>query len=108
MIKRALENGIPASYVLMDSWFTLPRLVKAIVEQGLDVIGMVKETKQRYNVDGKLVSLKRLYHLAQPIQSKKGILRSIYTVMANGTPVKVIFVRNRNKKSEWLAILSTD
>jgi hypothetical protein len=58
MIKRALANGIDASYVLMDSWFTLPPLVKAIVDQGLDVIGMVKETKQRYNVAGKLISLK--------------------------------------------------
>ena len=28
--------------------------------------------------------------------------------MANGTPVKIVFIRNRNKKSEWLAILSTD
>jgi hypothetical protein len=28
--------------------------------------------------------------------------------MANGTPIKVVFVQNRNKKSEWLAILSTD
>lgn len=28
--------------------------------------------------------------------------------MKNGVPVKVVFVRNRNKKSEWLAILSTD
>ncbi len=53
MIKRALANGITASYVLMDSWFTLPPLVKSIVAQGLDVIGMVKETKQRYNVNEK-------------------------------------------------------
>jgi hypothetical protein len=45
MIKRALTSGIDASFVLMDSWFTLPPLVKAIVDQGLDVIGMVKETK---------------------------------------------------------------
>jgi hypothetical protein len=54
-----------------DSWFTLPPLVKAIVEQGLDVIGVVKETKQRYNVDGKMVSLMQLYRLSQPIQSKR-------------------------------------
>lgn len=108
MIKRALANGIDASYVLMDSWFTLPPLVKAIVDQGLDVIGMVKKTKQRYNVNGHMVSLKQLYRLAQPVQSKKGILRSIHTIMANGTPIKVVFIRNRNKKSEWLAILSTD
>ncbi len=28
--------------------------------------------------------------------------------MSNGTPVKIIFIHIRNKKSEWLAILSTD
>ncbi|WP_346207464.1 transposase [Caldifermentibacillus hisashii] len=108
MIQRALTSGIEASYVLMDSWFTLPPLVKAIVDQGLDVIGMVKETKKRYNVNDKMVSLKQLYRLAVPVQSGKGVLRSIHTTMANGTPVKVVFIQNRNKKSEWLAILSTD
>ena len=108
MIRRALDSGIEASYVLMDSWFTLPPLVKNIVDQGLDVIGMVKETKQRYNVSGEMVSLKQLYRLAGPVKSRKGILRSIHTTMANGTPIKVVFIRNRNKKSEWLAILSTD
>lgn len=108
MIRRALLNGIHAEYVLMDSWFTMPPLVKEIVNQGLDVIGMVKETKQRYTIDGRLVSLKQLYQLAKPIPQKKGILRSVHCVMANGTPVKIVFIQNRNKKSNWLAILSTD
>jgi len=108
MIRRALSGGIDASYVLMDSWFTLPPLVQAIKEQGLDVIGMVKETKQRYLVNEQRVSLKQLYSLAQPVQGKKGILRSIHCVMANGTCVKIVFVQNRNKRSEWLAVLSTD
>jgi len=108
MIRRALSNGINAEYVLMDSWFTMPPLVKAVAEQGLDVIGMVKETKQRYLVNGNLVSLKQLYRLAQPVQSKKSVLRSVHCVMANGTPVKIVFIRNRNRKREWLAILSTD
>ncbi len=108
MIRRALLNGIHAEYVLMDSWFTMPPLVKEIVNQGLDVIGMVKETKQRYTIDGHLVSLKKLYQLAKPIPQQKGILRSVHCVMANGTPVKIVFIQNRNKKSNWLAILSTD
>lgn len=108
MLKRALASGVEASYVLMDSWYTLPPLVQAVVKQGLNVIGMVKETKQRYRFNGELVSLKQLYTSAQRVQSKKGILRSIHTVMANGTPVKIVFIQNRNKKSEWLAILSTD
>lgn len=108
MFRRALLNGIHAEYVLVDYWFTMPPLVKEIVNQGLDVIGMVKETNQRYTIDGRLVSLKQLYQLAKPIPQKKGILRSVHCVMANGTPVKIVFIQNRNKKSNWLAILSTD
>jgi hypothetical protein len=108
MIDRALSKGIEASYVLMDTWFTQQPLIQAIVEQGLDVIGMVKNAKQRYNVNGQMLSLKQLYRSASPLQGKKGLLRSITTTMANGVPVKVVFVQNRNKKSEWLAILSTD
>lgn len=108
MIERALNAGIEASYVLMDTWFTQQPLIKNIKEQGLDVIGMVKNLKQRYLIGDELVSLKELYHSATPIRGKKGILRSIYTTQANGVPVKVVFVRNRNKKSDWLAILSTD
>lgn len=108
MVERAINAGIDASYVLMDSWFTYQPLVKEIKEQGLDVIGMVKNLKQRYLVNGQRVSLKELYRFAKPTDGKKGILRSIHTTQANGVPIKVVFVRNRNKKSEWLAILSTD
>lgn len=68
MIRRALSNGIDANYVLMDSWFTLPPLVQAVTEQGLDVIGMVKEAKQCYQANGQRVLLKQLYQLAQPVQ----------------------------------------
>ncbi|WP_282023351.1 IS4 family transposase [Priestia flexa] len=108
MIQRAMNSGIEATYVLMDTWFTHQPLIKEITDQGLDVIGMVKHLKQRYLMKGKKVSLKELYSLASPVQGKKGILRSIQTTQANGVPVKIVFVRNRNKKSEWLAILSTD
>lgn len=107
MVKRALCNDIDASYVLMDSWFTQQPLIQSIAEQGVDVIGMVKATNQRYLVNDERVSLKELYRLATPTTKQKGILRSIYTTMANGVAVKIVFVRNRNKKSEWLAILST-
>jgi len=108
MIKRAIEAGVDASYVLMDSWFILPSVVKGITDQGLDVIGMVKNLKQRYIVNNKRVSLDQLYRLAKPVAGKKDILRSIQTTQANGVPVKIVFVRNRNKRSDWLAILSTD
>lgn len=92
----------------MDTWFTQQPLIQSIVELGLDVIGMVKATNQRYLVNDKRLSLKELYKVATPVSGKKGIMRSIQTTMANGIQVKVVFIQNRNKKSEWLAILSTD
>ena len=70
---------------------------------------MVKPTKQRYQVGNQKVDLKALYRLATPCQRKKEILRSIQTTMTTtGVAIKVVFIQNRNKKSEWLAILSTD
>src|SRR5699024_2625556 len=91
MISRAMNFGVDASYVLMDSWFTQQPLIKEITEQGLDVIGMVKKLKQRYLVDGERVALDELYRLAKPTDGKKGILRSIHAMQANGVPVKVVF-----------------
>lgn len=108
MVQRALSAGVTAQYLLMDTWFTHQPLITSIVELGLDVIGMVKPTNQRYIVDNKRVSLKQLYFHATPIQGRKGVLRSIHTTLANGIPVKVVFIENRNKRSEWLAILSSD
>jgi len=109
MIDRALASGITASYVLMDSWFTYAPLIQKIVERGLDVIGMVKPTNQRYLVGNHWLNLKELYCVARPVRGGgKGILRSIHTKMAPNIPVKVVFVRHRTNQNEWLAILSTD
>lgn len=108
MLERALQAGVSADYVLLDTWFTQQPLIQSIVELGLDVIGMVKATNQRYLVNNQKLSLKELYKVAAPVSGKKGIMRSIQTTMANGVQVKVVFIQHRNKKSEWLAILSTD
>lgn len=92
----------------MDSWFTQQPLVKALTRQGLNVIGMVKATNQRYQVGGQLVGLKSLFQLALPVTGQKGVLRSLRTTLAKGLPVKVVFVQNRHRQDRWLALLSTD
>lgn len=109
MIDRALQAGGKATYVLMDSWFTYAPLIKSVLQRGLDVIGMVKDTSQRYRVNGKSLTLKALYQAAKPFeQCSKNVLRVIQTELQPGIPVKVVFVRHRTKKNTWLAILSTD
>lgn len=109
MIDRALSAGVQASYVLMDSWFTHAPLIQSMLDRGLDVIGMVKDDKKRYLAGGSRLSLQELYFKAIPVLGKnKGILRSIRTELSPGIPVRMVFVRHRSKKKEWLAILCTD
>jgi hypothetical protein len=44
MIRSAVRSGIHASYVLFDSWFSLPPAILAVVKEKLHVIAMVKKT----------------------------------------------------------------
>ena len=109
LVKHSLASGMQADYLLMDSWFTHAPLLTSITSLGLPVIGMVKATSQRYQVGNRSVELKELYGLAKPvIGSSSNILRSIATSMKPGIAVKIVFVRHRKRKNEWLAILSTD
>ena len=39
---------------------------------------------------------------------QEGSLGSIQVKLNNGIPVKIVFIRHRKYKTEWLAILSTN
>jgi hypothetical protein len=52
--------------------------------------------------------LKQLYSVAAPVHGRKAILRSAQVRLKSGLPAKIVFIQNRNKKREWLAILTTD
>lgn len=45
LIQNALDKGMVADYVLMDSWFTHAPLIETRTEKSLFVIGMVKQMK---------------------------------------------------------------
>lgn len=107
MIKRALHAGIRADYLLMDTWFTTEPMIKSILSKGLDVIGMVKQLNQRYNYKGKAYTLPELQRFVR-FDGAGNIFGSLCVTTKNGIPVKIVFVRNRNKKSECLYLLSTD
>ncbi|NRF96324.1 transposase [Paenibacillus frigoriresistens] len=107
LLKRALTAGFTADYVLMDSWFTQAPLLRQLNEMGLPVIGMVKELKQRYRLNGKLMTLKEVYATLPKCKATE-ILGSVITETACGLSIKLVFVQNRNKRREWLAIITTD
>ena len=108
LIRNALNAGIKASYVLMDTWFTNEPFIANILAEGLDVIGMLKDNKQYYIYKGKKYNLKQLGKLVS-FQKPGDILFSICVKTGKqNIPVKLVFVRNRNKRSEYIVLLSTD
>ena len=107
LIQNALAAGIKADYVLMDTWFTTEPMIKEILKVGIDSIGMVKQLKQRYTYNGKQYTLKELKKFVS-FKGIRNIFGSLVVTTKTGIPVKIVFVRNRNKKSERLSVLSTD
>lgn len=107
LIKNALKAGIKVDYVLMDTWFTTEPMLAEILETGMDAIGMVKQLKQRYTYNGKQYKLPELKKFVS-FEGTRNIFGSLVVTTKTGIPVKIVFVRNRNKKSECLYILSTD
>ena len=109
MIRSILDAGIQAQYILMDTWFTNEPFIKDVMAEGLDVIGMLKNNRQMYHYKGKLYNLDALASYFARMGTPGDILGSV-TVKTRykHIPVKIVFVRNRNKKSEYIMILSTD
>lgn len=109
LIKQAINAGIDAGYVLMDTWFTNEPFIKNVMDEGLDVIGMLKNNKQKYYLGHKMYGLEELasHHIRFNTAGDlfgSVVVRTRYQLI----PVKLVFVRNRNKRSEYIVILSSD
>lgn len=112
LLTSAKNAGISASYVLFDSWFTSPASLLAVKEIGYDVIAMAKKTpKMHYLYEGKMQSLPDIYKQNKKRRGRSRYLLSVeVTVCKDGQsiPAKVIYVRNRNKRKDYLCLICTD
>lgn len=91
----------------MDTWFITESMLAKILETGPDAIGMVKQLKQRYSYQERLYALPELSRFVR-FDNSKNIFGSIVVAAKNRIPMKIVIVRNRNKKSEYLYLISTD
>lgn len=106
LIENTLNVGITADYVLMDTWFTNEPMIKGLRNIGLDVIGMVK-SNYRYRYTGQLMKLAEI-RKCLPSGNKSDIIGSLLCETKDGIPVKLVFIRHRNKKNDWFVLASTD
>ena len=116
LLEAAIKAGHQAKYVMFDTWFANPHQIVTIKDMGLDTIAMVKKSsKIKYDFEGARLNVKQIFN-----QSKKRRGCSRYLVSVNvmvgkddGTgehpiPAKVVYVRNRSNRKDWIALLSTD
>ncbi|WP_033165308.1 transposase [Clostridium sp. KNHs205] len=112
LLESAKIASIPAKYVLFDSWFTSPSTIHAVKEIGYDVVAMVKRTpKMFFRYNGTDISLPKIYNQNKKRRGKSRFLLSVMVdVIKDGetVPAKVIYVRNKNNRKEYLCIISTD
>ena len=53
MLQRALNSGIYADYLLVDSWYAKPNFIKEVNDNGLDVISRVAKSNKIWQFTGK-------------------------------------------------------
>lgn len=108
LIHNALNAGIHAEYLLMDTWFTNEPFIKKVLGEGLNVIGMLKDNHQQYWYKDRLYNLSALAKNLR-FDGQRHIFGSVCVKTKNDSiPVKLVFIRNRNKRNEYLIILTTD
>lgn len=99
-------------YVLFDSWFSWPKVIRGIKDRGYNVICMLKDMPHlQYKYQGNTYRLSELYEaVAKNGTDNKSECIATVEVDYYGLPVRIVFVRNRNNpnKREWLALLSTN
>lgn len=112
LLKSAKKADIPAKYVLFDSWFSSPSSLHSVKEIGYDVIAMVKKTpKMFFRYNGEDMPLTSIYNKNKKRRGRSRYLLSIMIdVVKDGKaiPAKVVYVRNKNKRNEYLCLVSTD
>ena len=112
LLDAARKAAVPAKYILFDSWFSSPSTLHAVKRIGYDVIGMVKKTpKMFFRYSGEDMSLISIYNRNKKRRGRSRYLLSVIVdVVKDGEaiPAKVVYVRNRSKRKEYLCLISTD
>lgn len=111
LIDRAQEFGVLAKYVLFDSWFTSPKMIRALKDRDLDTVAMVKKADNMlFMFRGNLLSVKSIYNSCKKRRGRAKYLLSVDIEVAGETPIpaKLVYVRNRNDRQKYLVLICTD
>jgi hypothetical protein len=111
LLDTALSSGLEAEYVLFDSWFSNPAQITAIPAKGMDVIVMIKKSSRiKYSYCDEQLNIKEIYSRNRKRRGKSKYLLSVDAMVGKGNtiPAKIVCVRNKANRKDWLAFICTD
>lgn len=113
LIKQTISEGVPAKYVLFDSWFSSPKMFWQLKQLGLDSVGMLKQAKKAYyRYRGRLYDIKGLYErlAASKMRRKTDYIYSSVVeaeYQGHAFPVRLVYVTKRGSKGKYLVLATT-
>jgi hypothetical protein len=103
MIRAAVASGINASYVLFDSWFSMPATIPALA----------RENKTHYRYKGKMLPVTKIYSMNRKRGGRSKFLLSVNVDLCGqdreeSIPARLVYVRKRGAKKDYPVLISTD
>lgn len=118
MLNNAVKAGHKAKYVLFDRWFSTPATMIRIKKSfNLSTIAMLKKSsKVNYIFEGEKLDIKQIFARCKKRPGRSRFLLSVEAGLfckdEHGAeiviPAKIVCVRNRANRKDWLAMISTD
>jgi len=113
MVRRALENGIYADYLLVDSWYSKPVFIQKIKAMGVEVISRMANNNSIWNFVEKEKTLDAIYTKYKRLKSAKaglyGKIRfSYFSVIVEhkkAGKIKIVFIKTAGR---LIPLVSTD
>ena len=112
LLKEAKQAGIAATHVLFDSWYASPSTIHTIKGLGYHVVAMVKKSsKMHFRYQGVNMPLTKIFTMNRKRRGRSRYLLSVRVEVVKddaAIPAKVVYVRNRSKRNEFLCLISTN
>ena len=98
-----------ARHVLFDSWFAQPVMFKSTLRMGFHGVGILQAKKGRlFRFKGKIYNLESLFAFAKPFIHRDQGFAALGVELADGTPMSITFVQDKDNRRGWLAIGTSD
>jgi len=115
LVNRARKLIKNVDHLCADRWFSDPNTIYDLKSQtGMEVISVLKHNKTKYEYNGETHTIAEIYKMVRKHPGLSRYLAEVNIhVPGKGSKnhpfdAKVVFVRNKANRKQWIAIISTD